>query len=175
MLKFIIGTAFGALLAFASVRLGIEPPGILKLPERLKGNLVATAVEEDLYDLDNDQPARTRALAVYFKNRASDAAKLDETVGHPFLNALYRTRATREARTLAALWMAYDEVLAKPELRRTLETKHDTSEDDALKRAMLLEALANKPFLTAWLARDQPPPAAENIRELVDQAAALNR
>lgn len=175
MLKFIIGTAFGALLAFASVRLGIEPPEFLKLPERLKGNLVATAVDDDLYNLDNDQPTRTRALAVYFKNRAKDAAKLDETAGHPFLNALYRTRAVREARTLAALWTAYDKVLAKPDLRRTLETKYATSDGDALKRAMLQEALAKKPFLTAWLARNHAPPTTENVREAIDKAAGAGR
>jgi hypothetical protein len=175
MLRFILGTAFGAFLAFAYVQLGIEPPEFLKLPERLKGNLVATAVDEDLYDLDNDQPTRTRALAVYFKNRATDAAKLDEAAGHPFLNTLYRTRAVREARTLAALWTAYDEVLAKPELRSALEAKHGVSDDDALKRAMLLEALAKKPFLTAWLARDQPSPTVENVREAIDRAAALDR
>lgn len=175
MLRFILGTAFGAFLAFAYVQLGIEPPEFLKLPERLKGNLVATAVEEDLYDLDNDQPTRTRALAVYFKNRATDAAKLDETAGHPFLNELYRTRAIREARTLAALWAAYDKVLAKPELRRTLETKHATTDDDALKRAMLLEALAKKPFLSAWLSRNRTTPTHDNVREVVERAAVLHR
>ena len=84
MLKFFIGTALGALLSFVFVRFGLEPPAIAKLPEKLKANLVTTAVEADLYDLDAEAEVRERALKIYFDNRAGDAAKLDATSGTPF-------------------------------------------------------------------------------------------
>lgn len=173
MLKFFIGTAVGALLSFVFVRFGIEPPAITKLPERLKANLVATAVDNDLYDLGAEAVVRERALKVYFANRAGDAAKLDAAAGHPFLEALHRARALREAHQLTGLWQAYDETLSQPALRATLETKHGTANPDALKRAMLLDALDKKPFLKAWLSRERGAATTENIREQLTEAAKL--
>ncbi len=82
MLKFFTGTALGALLAFVFVRFGLEPPAIVKMPEKLKANLVTTAVEADLYDLTAAGDVRERALRIYFDNRAGDAAKLDAKTGH---------------------------------------------------------------------------------------------
>jgi hypothetical protein len=171
MLKFLIGTAVGALLSFVFVRFGIEPPAVTKLPERLKGNLVATAVESDLYDLGAQAAVHERALKVYFANRAGDAAKLDAAAGHPFLAALHRARAAREARQLTGLWQAYDAALSQPALRATLETKHGTTETDALKRAMLLDALEQKPFLKAWLSREHSAATTADIRERLTEAA----
>jgi hypothetical protein len=114
MLKFFIGAALGALLSLVFVRFGLEPPAITKLPEKLKANLVTTAVEADLYDLDAAADVHERALKIYFDNRAGDAAKLDAQGGHPFLNALHRARAKREAQLLIAASSAYDQVLAQP-------------------------------------------------------------
>jgi hypothetical protein len=129
---------------------------------------VATVVESDLYDLTGDAGTRTRALEVYFKNRAGEAARLDAEAGHPFLNALHRTHARREARVLAMQWTGYDKVLAKPALRTLLERKHGLSDADALKRAMLFDALARKPFLMNWLELKQGAVTAENLREMLD-------
>lgn len=89
----------------------------LKLPERLKGNLVTAAVEAELYDLNVDAAVKQRALKVYFDNRASDAAKLDAEAGHPFLGALHAARAAREARMIRATWDAYDKARASPSAR----------------------------------------------------------
>lgn len=167
MLKFFTGTALGAVLAFVFVRFGLEPPAITKLPDKLKANLVTTAVEADLYDLSAASDVQERALKVYFDNRAGDAAKLDAKAGHPFLAALHRERAQREARQLSAAWGAYDSVLAQPALRAALERKHGANEDDALRRAMLMEALGKKPFLKAWLERAHGEVTAATARDMI--------
>lgn len=173
MLKFFTGTALGALLAFVFVRFGLEPPAIVKLPEKLKANLVTTAVEADLYDLSAADDVHERALKIYFDNRAGDAAKLDAAAGHPFLAALHRERARREARKLIAAWDAYDDVLAQPALRATLERKYGVTEDDALKRALLMDALEKAAFLNTWLERGRGAVTAEDVREVVVEAAKV--
>lgn len=171
MLKFFLGTALGAILSFVFVRFGLEPPAITKLPEKLKANLVTTAVEADLYDLNAAAGVHERALKIYFDNRAGSAAKLDADAGHPFLTALHRDRAIREARQLNAAWSAYDDVLAKPALRATLERKYGASEDEALKQAMLMDALVKRPFLKTWLERAHGEVTAANLRALLIEAA----
>lgn len=163
MLKFITGTVIGAVLAYLFVQFNVAPPSVLKLPEKLRGTLVATAVEAELYDLSAAADVRVRALKVYFSNRAQDAAKLDAESGHPFLNALHRARARREARQILALWGGYDKVLAQPALREALIRKHKVSEDDALKLAMLVESFRKKSFLVAWLHQQQGEVADGNL------------
>ena len=170
MLKFFTDTALGALLAFV---FGLEPPAIVKLPEKLKANLVTTAVETDLYDLNATDDVHERALKIYFDNRAGDAAKLDAKAGHPFLAALHRERARREARKLLVAWDAYDDVLAQPALRATLERKHGLSDDDALKRAMLMDALGEEAFLKAWLKKERGQVTAKNARGVLIDAAKI--
>jgi hypothetical protein len=167
MLKFFTGTAIGVLLAFVFVHYNWQPPAVLDLPEKLKKNVVSTAVEGDLYDLGADLETRERALEVFFKNRAGDAVKTDAAAGHPFLAALYRQRANREARQLSMQWSAYDAALAKPALRGTLERKYGFNETDALKRAMLMDALNRKPFLKSWLEEHASPVSSENLRALL--------
>jgi hypothetical protein len=167
MLKFLLGTTLGVVLAFAFVRFNLELPAVFDLPEKVKKNVVSAAVEGDLYDLARDAETRSRALEIYFKNRAGDAVKIDAAAGHPFLAALYRARATREARTLAGQWTAYDKALAEPALRGVLQRKHGLTETDALRQAMLLDALDRKPFLKSWLERDHAPVTAENLRDLL--------
>jgi len=169
MTKFLLGTALGALLAFVFVRFNLEPPAVLDLPEKLQKNVVVTVVEGDLYDLTRDVETRTRALEVYFKNRAGAAAKLDAAAGHPFLSALHRARATREARVLAAQWTAYDQALAKPPLKAALERRHGVSDTDALKRAMLFAALIRKPFLKSWLERTKGSVTSDNLRDFLNE------
>jgi hypothetical protein len=167
MLKFLTGTAVGVVLAVLSVRFDIAPPAIFGLPDKVRANLVSTAIEGDLYDLSAEAAVRERALEVYFKNRAGDAAALDAGAGHPFLNALLRARAAREAQELIGQWTAYDAVLAKPALRGVLEKKHGTDVAEALKRAMLFDALERKPFLKSWLAVYAGEVTRENLRALL--------
>lgn len=152
MARFLVGMLVGIAIAFGYVRYDIALPDWLALPDRLKGNLISTAAEVDLYDLERDAATRSRALETYFAHRAIDAARVDAESGHPFLNALYRKRAVREARTLTGEWSAYELALAKPELRRVLEKRYATTESELLKKRMLAGSLEKQTFLKQWIA-----------------------
>lgn len=176
MIRFFLGVLFGIAVAFGYVRYDIDLPGWLGLPDRLKGNIISTAAEVDLYDLERDAATRRRALETYFAHRATDAASVDAEAGHPFLNALYRRRAVHEARTLTAEWSAYESILAKPALRAELESRYGTSNDDTLKRRMLAASLDKKLFLKQWLAANGNSEDADQLsvlRRLADQSAPL--
>ncbi len=64
-------------------------------------------------------------------------------------------------------------MLAQPALRATLERKYGATEDDALKRAMLMEALGKTAFLKAWLEREHGQVTAEDVRAVLAEAAKL--
>jgi hypothetical protein len=172
MAKFVLGVVLGAVLAFGYVRWNVSLPAFLALPEQLRGNLVSAATEADLYDLDRDSSTRRRALEVLFANRAEFAATVDAEAGHPFLAALFKARAVREARRVVAQWPAFDDVLAKPALREALVRKHGTVDTTELKQAMLVEALGRQPFLEAWLARHVGQVRPEDLREILGQVGA---
>jgi hypothetical protein len=123
MSRFLLGLVIGIALSFGYVRWGIKLPDFLTLLEQLRGNIVSTAIEEDLYNLDQPIQTRQRALEVFFESRAKFAVETDAEYGHPFLNALYRKRATHEARLLRGQWDAFDEAMGKPALRSALERK----------------------------------------------------
>ena len=148
------GLAAGLALAVAYVHWGISPPALLEAPARLKGNLVATAVEERIYDLDATSEEQGRALEVFIQNRPKDAVALDAELGRPLLLGLQRERARREAVQMLSAWAAFDAVLAEPGLRTALERKHGTTDATALKQAMLAERIARAAYLAKWLARD---------------------
>lgn len=151
MRQFIGGVVAGVLLSLSYVYWAWELPGALNLPKMLRGNLVSTAVENTLYDLDADAGERQRALKVLFENRADFAAQIDAEAGHPFITALRRHRAMREARQLISVLAAHKETLTKPGLRAALERKHNTSETGALLEKMASDALDQEPFLRSWL------------------------
>ncbi|MFM9864154.1 MAG: hypothetical protein ACKVRO_11155, partial [Micropepsaceae bacterium] len=62
---------------------------------------------------------------------------------------------------------------AQPSLRATLERKYDAREDDALKRAMLMDALGKAAFLKAWLERERGEVTLENVRALFAERASF--
>ena len=171
MFKFVLGVVFGAVMSFVYVHYNIQLPAYLQLPDILRGNLISTATEETLYDLDAGKAERQRALEVYFDNRAQDAARIDAAYGHPFLTALHKERASRHARQLSMAWSAFDEALSKSALRQTLERKYGTDDADALKRAMLMDALERKPFLKQWLEKTNGPVSAGKLRDLLKAAS----
>jgi hypothetical protein len=106
----------------------------VKLPETLTANLMTTAVEADLSDLNAAEGrARARAKSHFRQQRGRRGTRS--------WRRNTRERARREAAKLVAAWRGYDDVLAQPALRATLERKDGVSEDDALKRAMLMDAL----------------------------------
>lgn len=174
MLKFILGVIFGAGLAVGYVRYELQLPEVLQLGDQLRGNLVTTAVESELYDLDGDPAQRDRALEIYFANRAGDAVKVDRAFGYPFLEALYRKSAIREARLLRGHWSAFDAALGKPELRARLEARHRATDTVTLKRRMLAATLDKEfPFLRAWLAREGEPAGEADLLETVKRVGVL--
>lgn len=152
MWKFLAGMVAGTVLAVLYVLFNVQLPGFLQIPALVRGGVISTSTEAILYELRKDSAERLRALEVYFDNRAGDAAELDASAGHPFLKALHRARAVREARILSARWEAFDQALAQPALRQSLESRHGTIEPTALKQAMLWEAMDEAAFLREWIA-----------------------
>ncbi|MBI1361851.1 MAG: hypothetical protein GC155_16365 [Alphaproteobacteria bacterium] len=171
MWKFLGGVALGVVLAFGYVKFNVELPGFLQLPGMLRGGLISSATEAQLYDLSADEATHQRALEVYFANQAHAAVQVDAEAGHRFLDALYAARARREAQELSMAWSAFDTALAKPALREALERKHGVTDDDALKRAMLFEQLDSKPFLKSWLARSGGALTPDTLRDRLTDAA----
>jgi hypothetical protein len=151
MWKFLAGMVAGTVLAIVYVLFNVQLPDFLQIPGLVRGGVISSTTEAQLYDLGPDEAARRRALEVYFDNRARDAVGVDADAGYPFLTALHRARATHEARLLSTRWDALDQALAQPALRQSLERKHQTTDTQALKQAMLWDALDDMPFLKQWL------------------------
>ncbi len=167
MAKFLAGLLVGLLMAYGYVLWGPSTLSFLELPALLKGNLVSSATETVLYDLDQPIEKRRRALEVLFKNRARFAAQVDREFGDAFLENLYRRRVIRAARKLRLAWSAFDEALAKPALRASLEKKHGTTDTTALKQAMLMAAYEREAFLAQWVARNEGPVRPETLLGLL--------
>jgi hypothetical protein len=174
MLKFILGVVFGAGLAVGYVRYNLELPEYLQLTDKLRGNLVSTATEGELYDLGQDIKTRRRALEVFFANRPDFAVDVDAEFGHPFLTSLYRKRAIREARLLRGQWSAFDLALEQPALRARLEAKHATSDELILKQRMLADALDESyPFLKLWLSENGEPAGEGELLDTLKRIGML--
>lgn len=172
MAKFLIGLLLGIALAFGYVRWGISMPGIVQLPEKLRGDIISTAVEGELYDLDKPLEVRRRALEVFFQNRAKFAGEVDAEFSHPFLNALYLRRVIREARILRGYWDAFDRILEQPALRAAMEKQHGTTDETALKQAMLFEKFTEETFLAQWVAEHEGKVTPEGLLPLLVKLSA---
>lgn len=157
MLKFLLGVVLGVAFAIGYVQWGFDLPDRLNLAAKLRGGVVSAAIEGDLYDLDLDAPRRQRALEVLFANQAAFAAGVDDQMGHPFLAALHRRRAVREARVLLVSWQAFDKALSQPALREALARRHGTEDGSEIKSRMLGEAFAKQTFLARWMAQNGYP------------------
>ncbi len=174
MLKFILGVIFGAGLAVGYVRYNLELPEYLQLTDKLRGNLVSTATEGELFDLDRDLAVRRRALEVLFANRPEFAVEVDREFGHPFLATLYKRRAIREARLLRGQWSTYDMALEKDKLRAALERQHGSSDPVVIKQRMLQAAMANSyPFLQRWLEKQGEPTGERELLATLKRVGVL--
>lgn len=173
MLKFFLGTIVGAAMAFGYVRWDVALPEVFQLPDMLKGNLVSTAAEGDLYNLDQPPAVRARALEVLFQNRAKFAASVDQEFGHPFLKSLYRKRVIRETRQLRGQFTATEMALEKTALREALERKHGTTDPELLKVRVAMKALAEKEFLAKWIAKNVGPVTEENLIPTLKRLSAM--
>ena len=108
----------------------------------------------------------------FFQNRPQFAAEVDAEFAHPFLNALYLKRVIREARILRSEWGAFDIALGKPALRAVLEKKHGTTDDTALKQAMLFDAFTKKEFLAQWVAKYEGHVSPSRLLPLLKKLSA---
>ena len=104
------------------------------------------------------------------KNRA---AALETELGYPLTRAIQNRRVKRDAHRLRAQWSGYDEVLKQPALRETMSNKYGASDDDKLKRHMLMAALQEKPVLVKWLKNHERTPSVSNVLELVTEVSRL--
>lgn len=173
MLRFLGGLVFGVAMALGYVHLGWELPGYLQLPDKFKGNVISSTVEDALLDMSATSATRRRALEVLFDNRAAYAAQIDVEMGHPFLDAYQRRHAAVAARRLRLAWAALDEVLAKPALRAALEKKHGTTDTLALKRAELVARLEANPFLKAWMQKENLSVAPQALLDSLSKAGRM--
>lgn len=171
MFKFFAGVLIGLVLAISYVRFNVQLPPILQLPNDLRGGVISTAAENDLYDLDGDEQRRRRALEVFFANRPGAAAEADAEAGYPFLKSIHTARAVREARQLRSQWHGFDVAFEKPGLRAALERHYGEREADQLKRLMLFEELTARPFLKQWLEENRGTIDANNVYERITSAA----
>lgn len=172
--KFLAGTVFGLILSIAYVWYGVQLPKWLELPDTFQRSLKAVVTDEALFDLEASDGRRRRALEIYFATQAQRAAALDADMGHPLLNEMTRRRAVRKARVLRGLWSAYDKAINQPELRKSLVKKHGETDDDTLKRRMLLAAVREEAFLFAWLEKHDSTPTVANVRELLVKFSHLD-
>lgn len=170
-MKFVLGLLFGAVMSFAYVRYNVELPTVLQIPGLVQNAALAVVTDDDLYDLEQPLNQRQRALEVYFQSQPKHAAGIDYQAGSPFLEALYKRRATRQARLLKAQWSAFDNTMDKPALRETLERAHGTTDRMALKRAMLWKAYQGYPFLKAWFKRSGTTPRPDDLYDHTVDAA----
>ena len=176
MLKFILGIVFGVACALGYVRWGSGSFEYLSFPDKLRGGIVAGAIESELYNLEKSEAVRERALEVLFQNRADFAVRVEKEMGYPFLKALHRRKVIRDARILRGQWQAFDTALGKPALRAAYSEKYGTGDLDALKRAMLWNAFQDKEFLAAWIKRNHgsvmPETLMATLQELSRQPPA---
>lgn len=172
MWKFLAGLFSGAGLAILYVVFNVELPEFLQLSDNLKGNLISASTEQQLYE-SPDPATRQRALEIFFDNRAGEAAAIDAEAGYPFLTALHRARATREARQLSMAWDAYDDVLKQPALRNSLIRRHGVSDDAEIKQAMLWDELQERQFLRQWLDATYGPQTPAVLYDTLVEARRL--
>jgi hypothetical protein len=173
MWNFLAGTVCGVVLSISYVWYDVALPEWAVLPDTVKKSLNAAAVDDALVDPAIPEATRRRALEVYFANQAERAAVLEAELGYPLTRAIQNRRLKRAAQRLRAQWSGYDEVLKQPALRETMSNKYGASDDDKLKRHMLMAALQEKPVLAKWLKSRARTPSASNVLELVTEVSRL--
>ena len=173
MWNFLAGTVCGLVLSISYVWYDVSLPGWVELPDAVKKSLNAAVVDDALIDPGTPEATRRRALEVYFANQAERAAALEAELGYPLTRAMQNRRVKRAAQRLRAEWSKYDETLRQPALREAMSRKHGVSDDETLKRHMLMAALQEKPMLAKWLKAQSRMPSISNVLELVSEVSRL--
>lgn len=173
--KFLAGAVFGLALSVSYVWYGVTLPGWMELPALLQKSLKAAAVDDALFDPDVPEAMRRRALEVYFENQAKRAAALEAELGYPLTSELRFRRAKRAAQILHAQWIGYDVALEKSALRKALIARHGVSDNDSLKRRMLMAALRKEPTLLQWFKLQSHTPSEANVLEVLTELSRRRR
>lgn len=173
MWNFLAGTVCGVVLSISYVWYDISLPDWLELPGVFQKSLNAAVVDDALVDPDIPEATKRRALEVYFANQAQRAAALEAELGYPLTRAMQTGRLKRSAQRLRDQWSGYDALLKQPALREMLARKHAASDDDTIKRHMLMAALQDQPILAKWLKDHTPPPSVANVLEVITEVSRL--
>ena len=165
--KFLVGMLAGVALTGLYVRFGYKLPGILGLGKKLSENAIVTTAEIDLYDHEQAEDVRKRALAVVIGQRPELFMELDASGGNRIYEEVLRRKAVREAKLLKGRLTAYDAALSKPALRRHFEKKHRVSGTETLKRSMLKSDLRDEDYLYGYLTRRFPDASLDQLADIV--------
>ena len=65
--------------------------------------------------------------------------------------------------------------LEKTPLRKALVARHGVSDNDSLKRRMLMAALRNEPTLLQWFKLQSRKPSEANVLEVLTELSRLRR
>lgn len=174
MWNFLTGTICGVMLSISYVWYDVSLPDWIELPDAFKKSLNAAVVDDALVDPDIPEATRRRALEVYFANQAERAAALEAELGYPMTRAMQIRQVKRAAQRLQEQWSGYDMILSQPALRETRSLKYGASDDDTLKRRMLMAALAERPLLVKWIKTHSRTPSVSNVLEIVTQLSRLD-
>ena len=173
MWNFVAGTICGVILSISYVWYDVSLPDWVELPHAFKKSLNAAVVDDALVDPDIPEATRRRALEVYFANQAERAAALEAELGYPLTRAMQIRRVKRAARRLQEQWSGYDVILSQPAVRETRSRKYGVSDDDTLKRHMLIAAMEEQPLLARWLKAHARAPSVSNVLEIVKEVSRL--
>lgn len=165
--KFIVGVLFGVVLTYLYVRFGYQLPGVARLPATLSAEAIVATAESTLYDVNAPPENRRRALAVIVGQRPELFVDVNDQLDDRFYDEVIRRRAVREAKLLKASHSAYGKVLAKSALRAVYEKRYAETNDERIKRRMLIDAIRDKPLLSEWLDRRFPEADADRQAEIV--------
>lgn len=157
VMRFIGGVFFGVVMTLGYVRYAWTMPDVAQLPGKITEAAVVTTAEIDLYDPRAAPEVRRRALAVVMSQNPELFVEIDHELGGRLMEETLRREALRETKLLKHQMSAYDIAIDKPALREALERKHgSTSDDEELKRRMLLSALRDEDF-SCWYIRTRFP------------------
>lgn len=165
--KFVFGLLIGVVLSWAYVRFGFTLPGILGWTGKVSSEAIVMTAESTLYDPQATIDERKRALAVIVGQRPALFLEVDQVLNNGFYEEALRRKAVRKAKLIKGQISGYDMALSKPALREVLEKKHRATDDETLKRRMLLASVDDDEFLSSYLKRRFPDRTADGIVDTV--------
>ena len=164
---YVVGVVCGVALTYAWVWFGYSLPGVVRLAGEVASEATVSTAETGLYSPDADIEVQQRALAVLVAHRPELFIDVDTAIDHQFLEEVLRRKAFRKTKLIRQQFSAYETALSKPALRKRLESRHNVTETEALKRRMLVAAVHEDEFLNAYLQRHFPDHSGDRLAEFV--------